>query len=256
MSGEIMNFLKNPLVRLIIIIVAGITLGVIVWLKEFEGLNQIKKLLHPPFIKAISPMRPNVETFITGEKIRLYLTNIQSEKVFWLFEEKSVLPGSVEIEYSFPYDRSQADGLVRDYRVDAFFKHGAQYRVASTIVRTQNIRYSASIDVEQSDVRLTVRNTLGDRWMLSKASLSKYEDGAFKPGFDIPVEAVESVARTTSFVIDRKTFTKVLAYPEHIDLRTQLATKKDAWVTYEFVDQARKEKLEIVQPLRTISKGP
>lgn len=257
MPNSLWGHIKKLLYGAAVILVAGLAY----WFFQAGGqrtiLEWFKTWSETPMIEATSTTRSDVDKFIAGEKIRFSLKLVQTDKVFWLFDDNEIIPGSIEIEYGFPFEPTQPLGITTVHRVHAFFRSGETYRVASRAVHSQNLKYEASVSVGQSGVRLIARTSLGDRWVLQNASLTSFEMGSFKIKGEIPLGVEAAAPDDPSLItgsIKLRTLRDALSFAENLDLKTQLANRRDAWVTYEFVDRNTKEKLAILQPLGPIWK--
>lgn len=233
------------LLRLIAVIFIG---GILFWLFQLDGIEVVRGWLKRPTIEAKPTTRRETDTFLADEKVRFFLKHVQSEKVFWMFDENHVYPGNVEIEYAFSFDENAGSGITCDHRVDVFFKRGTSYRTVSGFVRVQNIKYNVKLDVQHLEVSLSSDKILDDRWMVRGASLSKFEDGNFKSIFDLTFEKTK-VGGIVTAAVNRETFIDLFSYPEDVDLIAQLAIRRDAWVTYEFIRLDGTESLVLAEPL-------
>lgn len=239
--------LKKALITIATVLVGGIA----VWLTAGGGASRVLEWFQPAIIEATSTTRRIVDAFMAGEPIRFYLKNVKSERVFWVFDERTMHRGNIEFEYAFPFEGSLPIGLARDHRVDAFYKYGASYGVASEVVRVHNVQHSVSLNIESSAVKVQAATVLAERWMLERASITKFKDGNFEPkGYFTMTEQPDK--KIASGVISAGKLFHALSYPGGGDLKTELARKKDAWVTYEFVDRDGKERLSIVHPLSAV----
>jgi hypothetical protein len=220
--------------------------GILTWLTAGEGISVVMNWFKPVKIIASSISRRNMDTFISGEKVRFFIDPIKTDKVLWMFGEKEVHHGGVEIEYAFAYDSTQSDGITIDHRVDAFFKDEGNYRTVSTTVRTQNVRYQASLLFTRLKVLLTTMKELEGRWQLDSVYMAKYDSGEFKImlGFKVS-EILNSDSINATISIDK--FLKAFDYPRGTDLRTLFATNPNAWIAYDFIDRQSAEKITIVQ---------
>jgi hypothetical protein len=237
---------KSYLIQWLIGIGTVIIGGILTWLTAGEGMSVVMDWFKPVRIIASSISRHNMDTFISGEKVRFFIEPIKTDKVLWMFGEKEVHHGGVEIEYAFSFDSTQSEGITIDHRVDAFFKDEGKYRTVSTTVRTQNVRYQASLLFTRLKVLLTTMKELEDRWLLDSVYMAKYESGEFKLmlGFKVS-EILNSDSINATISIDK--FLKAFDYPRGTDLKTLFATNPNAWIAYDFVDRQSAEKITIVQ---------
>jgi hypothetical protein len=237
---------KNLLIQWSIGIGTVIIGGILTWLTAGEGMSVVMNWFKPVRIIASSITRHSTDTFISGEKVRFFIEPIKTDKVVWMFGEKEVHHGGVEIEYAFAYDSTQGEGITIDHRIDAFFKDEGKYRTVSTTVRTQNVKYQASLLFTRLKVLLTTMKELEDRWQLDSIYIAKYDSGEYKLMLGLKVaEILNSDSINASISIDK--FLKVFDYPRGTDLRTLFATNPNAWIVYDFVDRQSSEKLTIVQ---------
>jgi hypothetical protein len=245
-KSDSIRFAKSTLIQWSIGIGAVIIGGILTWLTAGEGIAVVMDWFKPVKIIASSVSRHNIDTFISGEKVRFFIEPIKTDKVLWMFGEKDVQHGGVEIEYAFAYDTSLSEGITIDHRVDAFFKDEGKYRTVSTTVRTQNVRYQASVLFTRLKVLLTTMKELEDRWQLDSVYMAKYESGEFKLmlGFKVS-EILNSDSIFASVSIDK--FLKAFDYPRGTDLRTLFATNPNAWIAYDFVDRESSERITILQ---------
>ncbi|MGH8645365.1 MAG: hypothetical protein ACREX4_13235 [Gammaproteobacteria bacterium] len=249
-----MSDLKKALITIATVVVGGIA----VWLTAGGGTAYVLEWFRPVIIETTSTTRKVQDQFIAGEKIRFFLKDIHSERVFWVFDEKDMRPGNIEIEYAFPFDETQAVGITRNRRVDAFYRYGGDYRAASKTVQTHNIKHAVSLKFEPSGIRITADTALGERWTLENAKITKFEKGFFEPKYTLAMKKIAGTEISSTAVTGGE-LTKALAYPKVVDLadlKMQLANRKDAWITYEFLNADRTEKLAIVQPLGFGAKEP
>jgi hypothetical protein len=132
-------------------------------------------------IEVSCPRGQDVRDFIAGEELRFALKGVESERVFWVFDEdqKSVVETmGPEIKYTFQFDPKKKEP-VWNRRVDAFFKSGGAYRSSYKLVSVANTAISANIQVTASGVQLTVPpGGPTGTWKLDSAKLGVFENAA------------------------------------------------------------------------------
>jgi len=195
-----------------------------------------------------SARRATAKEFLAGEKLRLCLKDVQSERVFWVFEESDVVCGDIEIEHAFPFAEGTPLAQARDRRVDAFFKSGDKYKVATKLVRTRNVKYNTKITFKESQLSVTAEKVLASEWGLSAVSIAKYSNGKFASGDMIPVSLTKD-GKIGMAVLGSDAVAKALGLTDTKDLKAKIALGKNAWVSYELLDTKGNNKITIVEPL-------
>jgi len=130
-------------------------------------------------IDVTSGRGPEVQDFIAGEELRFSLKGVQSERVFWVFDEDQssvVETRGPEIKYTFQFESNRKEP-VWNRRVDAFFKSGGSYRSAYKLVSVANTSIPATVRVDPSGLKVTLPagGPTGD-WKLASAKLGTFEN--------------------------------------------------------------------------------
>jgi hypothetical protein len=186
--------------------------------------------------------------FLAGEKLRFLLKNVQSSRVFWVFDETDPIGTSVEVEYAFPFEEGIPRGQARDRRIDAFFKAGDTYKVATKMVRTRNVKFTTQIDLDNNQFTVTADTSLDAKWSLTGASLVKHVAGLFARGVELPVVSAPN-GQVGTITVDRKIAADALGYAQNVDLKSKINADSTAWMSYEFSNATDPgKKLTIVEP--------
>jgi len=226
----------------VIVIILGLTVN----------LDTIKDLASGTQIVVASRTRGEAREYLAGEVLRLSLKNVSSSKVFWAFDEGQPVPGSVEAQYAFPFDARVPLGQARDRRVDAFFKRGDSYRTTNTLVRTRNIKYAASVGVNESRIALKAPSAFGTDWSLTGASLALFSGGKFTKQRPL----VSQPATTGGeFIASRKDAIEAFGYADEVSLPSALKADERAWTWYNFKNRTTGAVLTIAQPVATSTHG-
>ena len=237
--------LKDNLGRLLAFAVAVILI-ILYWAVD---INSIKRWVKGVEIEVVSPQRGTANEFLTNEKLRFVLKDIQTPKVVWVFDESVVELGDVEIEYAFPFNKSLPEGQARDRRIDAFYKSGDSYGSAFAFVRTRNVAYSAKADNEGDMIALKAQPTVDKVWSLDNVSVEKYAAGTFTDKVDVPF--TEMKAGLKVFGINQGVAEQFLGDQgsEKNDWKTAFHSSPNVWATYEFSNQKTNEKLTLSSPI-------
>ncbi|MEX2263686.1 MAG: hypothetical protein WD696_17155 [Bryobacteraceae bacterium] len=183
--------------------------------------------------------------FLAGEKLRIILTNVKPEKVFWVFNEKEVREGNVEVEHAFPYDAAAGRGIKRFHRVDAFYKQGGSYQVVTSQIETDNIDFAAFLRTGES-LQLSASPVLkasGITWNLENASLSTLDDGKFQVRLQFPLKRTASSANVTAD-IQQAAVSNALGAPGN----TRWADlQKDTFLSLQFWNKITGERLTMLR---------
>jgi hypothetical protein len=160
--------------------VGAVILIVLGYALDFGGKAQaVWRWLHSPTIEATSMSGDEASGFLAGQPIRFSLKRTSPDTAFWIFEEKEVQLGGFQNDHTFPFDPKSDLGIESHRRVDVFFKEGANYHVASTLVTVRNVQI-ASAKIEGSTISLSVSPPPSSDWTLRNVSLGKFEDGVYK----------------------------------------------------------------------------
>ncbi len=164
------------------VIVAGQTLG---W-----G-DLLGSIINRAHILASSAVRPNPITFLAGEKVWLTLEGVQTDRVYWLFDEgKSPIRGGIQFQHSFPFDDSAPAGIKRMRRIDAFFRTGDSYSSVHALINVDNTKIQAMANVKHAGFEIIAESDIEGEWKLVDVSLAKFEDGKFNDKGAEPVLSV------------------------------------------------------------------
>ena len=169
----------SPRSALLGVVAAGVA-GGLYYLFGMHGYETLKGALSAGLEIAIySPSRPTAKTFFVGEKLRFKLENSTSPKVFWLFEEQKVIPGTVEVEFAFLQDRSAPKGSKQLGRVDAFVRRGEAFASVSKTVDLDSLPIRSTVAQTDSQLTLFAPTKLANGWAIERVGLSSYDGAKF-----------------------------------------------------------------------------
>jgi len=244
-----MSGLKQKLKENILALIAFVVAVTVIVLWLTIDINTIKGWVLGTQIEVISADRGPVQEFLAGEKLKFKLKEIKSTKVVWIFEESSALIGDIEIEYVFSYRDDLPIGQAKDRRIDAFFKEGDKYRVATSLVRTRNVVYSAKAEISYEKVALLADPIFSGIWSLEGVAIGKYTNGTFTEAAMLPFVTTKSGFKV--YNIDEQ-ITKAAVWPSEIsdkDWKVTLKNTNNLWASYSFLKPGTKERLTLVKPL-------
>ncbi len=221
---------------------------IVIVLSLTVNFERIKRWVSGTRIVVTSLTRGNAEQYLAGEVLRLSLEGVHSPRVIWVFDEGQPLVGDIEAQYAFPFEAQLPSGQARDRRVDAFFKSGDAYQTASTLVRTRNVNYTSSVDVDDSGLVVKPSQSFGAEWSLTGASLARFSNGRFVKYPLVPK------GDTTIFVGPRGQTEKVFGYSQSTDVASALKTDESAWTQYDFKNNTTGAVLTIAKPVARIEK--
>jgi hypothetical protein len=179
------------------------------------------------------------EPVFAGEKLRFSLGNVETDRVYWLIDEKYGTAGSVQTEYSFPYDSLAAGGSVSLRRVDVFYKVGDEYRTASKRVKVNNANINFVAHINNNHLQLTALSELGGGWRLTGASVSHYADGAFSDVATFsPIQQANGQYVALNYSLG--------------NTEPALLSSNDAWISLRYARGVPNQTLTTVQPLRAL----
>jgi len=232
--------------KTLVLVGVALVAGALFWIFQLGGYRIIQEYFEKqPTIQAATT-RTIGGPFLAGEKIRFSLQNVQSDKIFWFFDEKDWLPGDLEIEYTFGYDESQPFGIKKSHRVDVFFRYGKEYQTTLKNVVTENIKHAFSLDYGATGITVDADSTVGGDWVLHRVSLNKYEGGVFaqKLVFDIEPGSAKAKEHIGWTMLSAKLGRSVE------NIKTEIKEKTVGWLAYDFVNPEKMgEKLVILHPL-------
>ena len=189
-------------------------------------------------IDVTSARGPDVRNFIAGEELRFSLKGVQSERVFWVFDEdqKSVVETrGPEIKYTFQFESNKKEP-VWNRRVDAFFKSGGSYRSAYKLVSVSNTSIPATVRVDPSGLKVTVPTggPTGD-WTLASAKLGTFENAKVEDKMNL----------TRASTGPRGDEWKL---PESASIAKPLADTKNTWLSLDYVLPQSGRLVRIMKP--------
>jgi hypothetical protein len=222
------------------LVIAGQTIG---W----------EKVLGPiasrPKIESSSRNRPFTKTFLAEEKIRFKLNTVDTDRVYWLFDESDpFVRGSVEVEHSFRFDEKTPEGIERVRRVDAFYKEGDTYGHASARVQVTNVRV-ASASIESQGLKLAVATDLKGKWKFSSISLVKYDGGMFS-GMSKERPSLATTGNEISAVWDFRQIAAAFTYDSAEEAKNRLGHDNTAWVSIAYEPVGGGQPLTLVKPIQ------
>ena len=154
--------------------------GVLLWLTQLGGIELIHDGLKRPTIQVTSFSRAAQQTeFFAAEKLQLALRNIESERVFWIVDEREVISGGVGVEYVFAPNTNKPAASVNDHRIDAIYRRGDSYSVISHKIRVTNARLSFAALLNDDKLSIEGIEQLGKGWQFARIKLANYSNGTF-----------------------------------------------------------------------------
>lgn len=210
------------------------------------NLDTIRRWVFGTKIVVSSTTRAGIADYLAGEVLRFSLEDVRSPRVVWAFDEGQPVVGNVEAQFAFPFDTTVPKGQARDHRIDAFFKVGDAYKTASTLIRTSNLEYAASVSVDESTVTVAAPNTFGADWSLTGTSLARFSGGQFLKQHKMLSQAP---ANPDQFTATRKDAFEAFGYTEGTHLDTALTADKQAWTWYDFKNKSTGATLTIAKPV-------
>jgi hypothetical protein len=229
--------LKEQLAKLAAFAVA-VTLVILGLTVNFD---RIKGWVSGTQIIVNSSTRGNVNEYLAGEVLRLSLEGVKSPRVIWIFDEGQPVVGNIEA--AFPFESQLPSGQARDRRVDAFFKSGDAYEATSTLVRTRNVNYTASVDVSDSELIVRPSGSFATEWLLTGASLARFSAGRFA------TYPLAPKPDGTMFVGSPGQTGTVFGYGTNTDVASALKTDESAWTQYDFKNKTTGALLTIAKPV-------
>lgn len=218
----------------VVVIVVGMTVD----------LDTIGRWVSGTQIVISSTTRTSTAPYFAGEVLRFGLKDVQSPKVYWVFDEEAPVAGSVEAQFAFPFDDKSPAGQSRDHRVDVFFKQGDAYESASALVRTVNIRLSAKVSFTESDIEVAPPPEFAGDWLLTGASLARFSNARFDPP--------RSLTDTgSSWTTTNKDAAVTWGFKDDGALPAAIDNSQQAWTWYEFTSRSTGKKLTMAQPVST-----
>jgi len=224
----------------VVLVILGLTVNV----------GTIRNWISGTSIVVSSATRGRVDEYLAGEILRLSLENVRTPRVVWLFDDGQPVVGAVEAQYAFPFQENVPAGQARDRRIDAFFKSGDSYKTATTLVRTRNIKYTATANVKESHIVLTAPTEFGSDWFLNSVSLATFGDGRFSAHGPLPAK---STGQLGEFIATPKDTGAAFACT---DLRSCDAVLRDnrGWASFDFINKTTGAKLTIAKRLEVTAK--
>jgi hypothetical protein len=228
-----------------IIIGAGTILiaGALVWIFQLDGLNTIKDFFKRPSIEVRSTSRPFAQEYFSTEMLTLSLRNVESERVYWIVDDREGIPASVQVQYAFLQDTNRAYIAAGDHRVVAVYQHGDSYKAVSRRVRVENSRLSAAARFQDLQFSLTAPEQFGSGWKLVSARLSRYMKGAFFPQASLATSFGEKEYFGAETMVNW-----IVPAEASIKFRSGLTNGSEPWVEYEFTKPGS-DSLILVMPV-------
>src|SRR3990172_817225 len=202
-------------------LLAILVAGVVLWLTQLDGLEWLKHKFPGLNIEVRSATSPAATEFLADEKLSIVLTNVKTPKVFWVFDDTTVVSGSVAAEYAFPFDPTVLSSDAKDRRIDAFARVGDSYATTSNYVRVRNTKSSATAQLEAAGLVVSAPAYLGKEWTLTGAEVAQFHDGLFTKKLSL-VGSPAQQGETVSFTADAKQLSWALSYSPDRSLRTNL----------------------------------
>ncbi len=232
------------------IIIAGQTIG---WEKF------LAPMLQQPRIEISSTVRPSTKTFFASEKMWLKLANVETDRVYWLFDEDdSLIRGGVQIQHGFDFDPKTPTGTETYRRVDAFYKDGDQYRTSTSKIAVSNLQVKAEILIKSEMLNILADSYIKgahEKWKISSASLAKYNDGNFEDTRATPISLV-TTGYESKVTWDLNQAVAAYGYKSKEDFyNVIIKDNRDdriLWVTITYSSKSGKP-LTIVKPIKGIS---
>jgi hypothetical protein len=163
----------------------AVVAGTLYWLFGAGGMDVVKDWIKSPSVNVRSESRSfGEDIFFATEKLNFSLKNVRSERVFWIFDEKVVIPSGITMDFAFEFLTNSPPDAANDHRVDAIYRRGDGYRVSSVKVRVLNQRLTAA-SLGTNQLRIAVSTP--EHEPLKVIDLGSYDDGAFKTLWTGPV---------------------------------------------------------------------
>jgi len=226
--------------------VAGLTLGILLYLFKFDGVEQIQEFLESPSIEVRSTSRTFSRNYFAGEKLRFSITNVETPRVFWVFDEAEIVPGHVETEYLFAYSPELLSSQSVDHRVDAFFKVDGDYQSTHRLVRVENLDIQAKVQEALDRLHLSYPQELSERFTLSRAALASFGEGHFEDDATLDLLQGDTIEAARGRLVE---VTWNLDGDFLGRYATLLGSSRRPWLELEFTDRRNREKLVFVNPL-------
>lgn len=207
------------------IVIAGQTMG---WEKF------LAPLLSQPKIEFVSTQAPFKKTFYAEEIIRLKLVGIETDRVYWLFDETGpIINGIIEVEHSFPFVQKEPKGVEQFRRVDAFYKDRDSYGHASAFIPVSNLQMNFSVSVDSEGIKSSAISGIVGQWKLSNLSLASYEDGKFTQLNKQPTNLSAS-KKETAAMWDFSGVADAFGYRSVEEAKGRVAFENNIWVFAEY----------------------
>src|SRR5450756_2539279 len=108
--------------KILTYVIAGVVLGISIWLAEFGGWTRIRELIHPVTIHARSNSSGAENDFYANESIRFTLVGAKARTVFWIIDDQVFPPGPLAIDYRFQFQPRLGRGIPGGHSVLAVFE--------------------------------------------------------------------------------------------------------------------------------------
>jgi hypothetical protein len=144
-------------------ILPAILVGVIILMTVKAEFNWIKNQFSTPSIDFRHiEVSPYTDKICTGEQLRFSIVGTECEHIIWLFDENedNFKSGNKEVDYAFPYDENQAQGIIITHRVDAFCRKGDSYEPAMKRVTVFNRMVIGELNEGDKKLQITVAGTI------------------------------------------------------------------------------------------------
>lgn len=221
------------------VIIAGETLGWRTFLPSFSS----------PSINIAPTSRPPSEAFFADEKLWVTLSDAETDRVYWVFDESDdVIAGSIQLQYTFPFNSKLPHGTTSKRRVDAFYKIGDDYKHVATRVPVRNIKIVSDSSFGPQGLIFMLPAELLGEWKLGKVRLLRLSKGEFK---DLHIEAETSIATSgnTRIVWNSKQVASNFGYASSEEAGLKLMSDRTAWVSAEYKGQNAEETLTVIKPI-------
>jgi hypothetical protein len=221
------------------IIVAGQTLGWSSFLPTFSSAQ----------ISIIPASRPPSEAFFADEKVWVTLSQTETDRVYWVFDESTnVISSGIQLQYTFPFDASAPIGGESRRRIDAFYKVGDDYRHAVKRVSVRNIQIKVNASFGAMGLAYTLPTELLGDWKLGTVRLVRLSQGQFH---NLAIQPKSSTATSTvaRIVWDGAEIASEFGYTSSEEAGMKLVANRTAWVSAEYKGQKTGETLTVVKPL-------
>jgi len=237
---------KKILPAIGVIIVAG----ALYYLFELGGKDRLVALFKRPSIEVRCVNRRDTDKVYAGEKLRFFINNVKCNKVFWIFDERHVVPGGIELEYRFSFEEGEPTGIEADHRVDVLFRSGQEYSAATTMVRVVNLNLVATIHQQLKRIEFLVKMKPVESLQLRSIGLAQYTEGRFSGQAALPVYKEGS----TFVDADGNSATKwVVNVPEaNTRMIADWKGKSNAWTEFTFSDTKTGQELVLVERAESI----